>query len=139
MNAIETVLSRIDNPLRRGDSAWMAKCPSHEDRSPSLSIHVRDDGVVLLHCFAGCSALEVLDALGLTLTDLYPEPLTREESTRSTRPRHDPADLLRILDHESNIVAFAAAMIMSGDGLTDDDFERLLEAKRKIEICRAAA
>jgi hypothetical protein len=39
---------------RRSGSCWMAKCPAHDDRNPSLSI--RDDGAkVLVRCHAGCS------------------------------------------------------------------------------------
>jgi putative DNA primase/helicase len=52
---------------RRSGSCWMAKCPAHQDRNPSLSI--RDvDGKVLLHCHAGCTqraVIEALKALGL--------------------------------------------------------------------------
>jgi DNA primase len=39
---------------RRSGSSWMAKCPAHEDRNPSLSIR-EVDGKVLLHCHAGCT------------------------------------------------------------------------------------
>ena len=47
---------------RRSGSCWMAKCPAHKDNNPSLSI--RDaDGKVLLHCHAGCSQSNVIDAL----------------------------------------------------------------------------
>jgi hypothetical protein len=47
---------------RRSGSAWMAKCPAHEDSNPSLSIR-EDGGKVLLHCHAGCSQAAVVDAL----------------------------------------------------------------------------
>jgi hypothetical protein len=47
---------------RRSGSAWMAKCPAHEDSNPSLSIR-EDGGKVLLHCHAGCSQRDVVDAL----------------------------------------------------------------------------
>ena len=40
----------------------MAKCPTHEDRNPSLSIR-EADGKILLHCHAGCSQRDVIDAL----------------------------------------------------------------------------
>ena len=33
---------------RKTGSAWMAKCPAHDDRSPSLSIRHADDGKVLV-------------------------------------------------------------------------------------------
>jgi hypothetical protein len=42
----------------RGDHAD-ARCPAHEDRSPSLSID-RGDGRALVHCHAGCSVEQVV-------------------------------------------------------------------------------
>ncbi len=54
---------------RRAGSSWMAKCPAHEDRSPSLSIS-EEDGKILLHCHAGCDNKDVLGAMGLTFEDL---------------------------------------------------------------------
>jgi putative DNA primase/helicase len=48
---------------RRAGAAWMALCPAHEDREPSLSIANGDDGKVLLHCHAGCEQLRVIGAL----------------------------------------------------------------------------
>jgi len=47
---------------RRSGAGWIAKCPAHDDKNPSLSI--RDaDGKVLLHCHAGCAQGDVIDAL----------------------------------------------------------------------------
>jgi putative DNA primase/helicase len=47
---------------RRSGSCWMAKCPAHDDHNPSLSIR-EADGKVLLHCHAGCTQGDVIDAL----------------------------------------------------------------------------
>lgn len=47
---------------RKVGSEWVALCPAHDDRNPSLSIRVRD-GRVLVHCHAGCSQASVLAAL----------------------------------------------------------------------------
>jgi putative DNA primase/helicase len=58
---------------RRCASGWMARCPAHEDRSPSLSVCERQ-GRVLIHCFAGCSTEMVCDALGIKMCDLFVEP-----------------------------------------------------------------
>nr|QIY77078.1 DUF3987 domain-containing protein [Streptomyces sp. RLB1-33] len=59
-------------------SAW--QCPSHEDRSPSLSISARRDGNgVVLNCHAGCDNRQIVADLGLTMPDLYDEPLERRE------------------------------------------------------------
>ena len=51
-------------------------CPAHGrgrgDQNPSLSVTVKGDGRVLMHCFGGCTIEDVLAALGLEKSDLYP-------------------------------------------------------------------
>jgi 5S rRNA maturation endonuclease (ribonuclease M5) len=57
-----------------------AQCPAHEDRAPSLSIGQRKDGNgVVLNCHAGCDPQDVVTALGLTMADLFDEPLEKRE------------------------------------------------------------
>ena len=56
----------------RAGATWMARCPAHEDRTPSLSIAAGDDGRVLLHCWAGCRTRDIVAALGLQWSDLFP-------------------------------------------------------------------
>jgi hypothetical protein len=62
------------NPRKSGDG-WLALCPCHDDRKPSLSIRqgVTDDGRerVIMHCFAGCEIEDVLRPLGWAQSDLY--------------------------------------------------------------------
>ncbi|VEJ46055.1 conjugative transfer relaxase protein TraI [Bartonella vinsonii] len=55
----------ITNALR---GVWygaygLAHCPAHDDRSPSLAISNGNDGRLLLHCYAGCSFKEIIQAL----------------------------------------------------------------------------
>ena len=57
---------------RRSGPRWVATCPAHEDRSPSLSITEGRDEIVLLHCHGGCGPREVLAAVGLDWTALFP-------------------------------------------------------------------
>ena len=47
---------------RKAGRGWTARCPAHDDRTPSLSI--RDaDGKVLVCCHAGCEQERVISAL----------------------------------------------------------------------------
>src|SRR5262245_42397802 len=57
---------------RRSGEGWKAKCPAHDDRTPSLSINEGTGGRVLLNCFAGCQPEDIVAALGLTMRDLFP-------------------------------------------------------------------
>lgn len=59
---VEGVLSRL-SAIRRCGLGWVARCPAHEDREPSLSIGRGDGDQVLLFCHAGCSFAEILAAL----------------------------------------------------------------------------
>ena len=48
---------------RKSSSGWQARCPAHDDRSPSLSIKEGSNGRPLIHCHSGCSQDEVIKAL----------------------------------------------------------------------------
>jgi hypothetical protein len=48
---------------RKAGAAWMACCPAHDDRKPSLSIRDADDGRVLVRCHAGCDQEDLIAVL----------------------------------------------------------------------------
>jgi hypothetical protein len=82
----------LERVQRRGSDRWAASCPCSDhprgDRSRGLSIRELPDGQVLLNCFAGHSAFDVVDALGLSIEDLFP-PRT-ERPFRPLRPQPEP-------------------------------------------------
>ena len=82
MIALETVLSRLDGPRPSG-RGWIARCPAHSDRQPSLKVDKGAHDRVLLYCFAGCAYRDVVRALGLEAASS--EPLRVEEVDIHTR------------------------------------------------------
>lgn len=68
---IDHVLAQLEGVKRSGDS-WIARCPAHDDRNPSLAVSVGADGKVLIRCHAGCESEAVIDAIGLDWSDLFP-------------------------------------------------------------------
>jgi predicted protein tyrosine phosphatase len=68
---IKSFLIKFSHVKDCGDG-WSAQCPSHEDVNNSLNINIGDDGRILIHCFAGCSAQEIVAAVGLKTRDLFP-------------------------------------------------------------------
>ncbi len=62
-----------------------ARCLAHEDKSNSLSVTEGKNGRVLLKCHAGCTTEEICGALGLTVADLFSEPLKKEEKSRKEK------------------------------------------------------
>src|SRR3954465_4712228 len=63
------LLAQLKGVARPGDG-WAARCPAHEDRHNSLSIHHRD-GRWLLRCHAGCGWQAIIDALGVDAAELF--------------------------------------------------------------------
>ena len=51
---------------KRNGNGYIDHCPAHEDKNPSLSINYAPDGKLLLHCFAGCSFEEIINAAGVS-------------------------------------------------------------------------
>jgi putative DNA primase/helicase len=48
---------------RKAGGGWMAHCPAHDDREPSLTIRDADNGKVLVRCHAGCEQAKVIATL----------------------------------------------------------------------------
>lgn len=58
-----------------------AICPAHPDKEASLSIgYDRHENKTLIYCHAGCETKDVLDRVGLKITDLFDKELIKENS-----------------------------------------------------------
>jgi hypothetical protein len=71
--SVENLLNNLRKVRKMGQDRWLACCPAHDDKSPSMSIRALPDGAVLVHCFAGCSVHEIVAAAGLDISELFPE------------------------------------------------------------------
>lgn len=130
-----TLLPRLDAVHETGPGRWLARCPAHDDRHPSLTLRELDDGTLLLRCWAGCSAAEVVAAVGLQLVDLFPPRGPGRGPTRIGE-RWVPRDVLAALAHEATIAAIAAGDLARGEPLSEADRDRLRTASIRL---RAAA
>lgn len=130
---IDDLLSRLDKVRKTGPGRWIACCPAHDDKSPSLSIRELEDGRVLLHCHCGCSPADVLAAVGLEFADLFPPDSRAIGHANPERRPFPAADVLRALNRETLIVAAAAGFLLEGRALSDEDRERLGLAFERIQ------
>lgn len=75
MRPVEKLLQRLER-VRGTSPRWRSLCPAHDNkRTLTLAIYEADDGRVLIKCHAGCSALDVMEAVGMKLRDLFPDAL----------------------------------------------------------------
>jgi hypothetical protein len=139
------------NARRAGRSRWMAKCPAHPDRMPSLSIGTGSEGRTLLNCHAGCSVDSILNASALSRRDLFAgPPLSKkqmdelavkrevaEEEEQAEKAMTRSAQTLAIgqmgqLDLAVNFLA-GRLMICPEDDSLAQAFDRVLSEFRRVE------
>lgn len=92
---------------RRSGKGWTCCCPAHDDRTPSLSIHVGGDGRALLSCHARCPIGSVCAAMGLRESDLFVQG-PRWQNGRPPPAEQTPAALPRE-GVSGNTVVYASA------------------------------
>jgi len=133
----DALLAQLDKVRKTGADSWIASCPAHQDKHPSLSIRELDDGRVLLHDFAGCSTEEILAAVGLTFDALFPErPI---EYGKPERRPFLPADVFDIARREIGIVAILAADLHKNKVVSEADYERVFVAVERLNDIAGAA
>ena len=131
------LLELLEGVKETGPGRYIARCPAHDDRSPSLAIRDGDDGRVLIHCFAGCETEDVLSAIGMTFSDIMPEGVGAEHSYKPVRNRISPRDALATLNHESLVVAIIGADFLEHKEIDEDTWDRLGAAVQRINTTRA--
>lgn len=133
---ISELLHCLDGVIQTS-GGYMAKCPAHEDRRQSLTVTSGKQNQILIHCFAGCDIHQIVDSLGLTISDLYPESVKLYRPSK--HPKLSALDLLRVIDFESEIVLIAADTLANGYGLSASDYQRLELARDRIMEARKYA
>ena len=62
MTTAAEIAKHLKKAKRAGDGSWVACCPAHNDKNPSLSItDVEGRDTPLLHCHAGCEFTEIVN------------------------------------------------------------------------------
>lgn len=82
LDQIEKLLQNKNlSPNRQGQKI-QCKCPVHGDKRPSLSVSEGNDGKILIKCHKECETPQVVEALGLTMADLFQDKPKRNQRSR---------------------------------------------------------
>ena len=130
MNAQE-VIDRLER-VTGGKGKWMASCPAHRDKSPSLAVNEADDRV-LVHCFAGCETADVTAAIGLNVADLFYKKLAGSDLTEGKRRRYE-----KVLRDERFHVAVINSAERNERPLTTTERERRVLGQQRIDKIEGA-
>lgn len=83
---VQNFLNRLDNVRVEGDG-WSARCPCRtDDHNPSVHVGQGRDGRVLVTCHRGdgCDVNEICDAVGISISELFP-PKPRQEKKQQLK------------------------------------------------------
>jgi 3-oxoacyl-(acyl-carrier-protein) synthase len=92
MAPILNALERLPKAREVKAGAWIGRCPAHEDVNPSLSWTTGEGGAALVRCHAGCPTEAVVEAVGMSMADLFApdEPKTKSSMREvATYPYRD--------------------------------------------------
>lgn len=129
---IDSLLTKLEKVQRTKKNSWLARCPAHDDHSPSLSIRDLEDGRILVHCFAGCNVHEIVSSVGMKLADLFQSGDIQDGKGRPERRPFPATDILRCIAFEALVVAMAAIALLKGP-LPGADYKRLMLAASRIQ------
>ena len=131
MADINRLILMFDKVKRTGDGKWLACCPVHNDKSPSLAIKQTDDEKILIHCFAGCGVEDIVSAIGLSLADLMPD--NPQFKKGSKLPKFNKYELFDRVVFESTILLVAIRQLFNNEPLSDEDMARVIKAEETID------
>ena len=126
---IDDLVLSLDRVRKTAPGEWVACCPAHADRSPSLSVKDCGDGRILVHCFAGCEPEAVVGALGFSLADLMPE---RTPDKTYRRTPFNALTVAQINSVKAGAAAIAAKDMADGKELSQEDRQALFESAQFI-------
>lgn len=128
----DILLSRLDKVRALGNGRYMACCPAHDDKSPSLAIREIDDRV-LINCFAGCHADDVLAAVDLKWADLFADKWDAAKNAAYHGRQLKPVNLDEL---DRRVIEIAEADIKAGRDLSVEDQARLSLALERQGVDR---
>jgi len=120
----DLIIERLEHVRATGKNRWIARCPAHQDSSPSLVITQPDNERVLIHCHAGCSTGDILDSLGLDWGALMPDKGMTYSATRITRKDEPLVDQM--------LIEISKSMASRGERMTEADKSAVLGARLRL-------
>lgn len=129
MKPADKLLSCLDKVRQVKTNRWLALCPAHPDKNPSLQITETEDGTLLVKCWAGCTTAEITRAVSLEMRDLFP---CNKDSNHHLPNRTAVA-------HERLILRLGQALIREGAELTEEDKQRFALAHNRLASLESKA
>ncbi|MDA1371707.1 MAG: hypothetical protein O2971_13230 [Proteobacteria bacterium] len=131
MSNAELLVGQLSHCKETSPRKWIARCPSHDDHSPSLSVRELADGHVLVKCHAGCETQEVLESVGLSMRNLFPDNQRAIDRRKIWAKKHEL--IKELLSEEKMYVLIFNAHVAAGKSATELEVKRVALARVRIQ------
>ena len=125
---LDVFLPRLKQ-VTKNCNGWEACCPAHDDTRPSLSIHVNDDGKILLKCQSNsCHPANIMQCVGMFASDLSPP--------KQDRGRSKWGDLVKTYSYcdENNVPLFEVCRFEKAEKLPDGSFRTIKTFRQRHRV-----
>lgn len=129
---IDDILSKLEKVKRYNDNSWVACCPAHDDKTPSLAIKIGDENRILMKCWASCGIDEIVTAMGMNLSDLMGDaPSVYEDwpghqSDHRRRNRMSPSVVLKAMASNMLLAGIIVCDVAKAGIATEEQKNKLL-------------
>jgi len=130
------LLDRLENVKKASPTRYRAKCPVHQrknSKNRTLAIFENENGSVGFHCHAGCQCDEILFAVDLQPSDLFPHDEWMEKQRKEGKPTGP--QLRSVIERArgaTTLVEVGARMLSRGETLDADDLILLAGASADL-------
>lgn len=108
------ILPRLHKVKRISEGRYVAICPCHNDKTPSLAVTLKPDGVTLIHCFGcGASGLDICNTLNIAPAALFP-PSDNPRYEKQNKQGFSAWQFLHVLERDLLVVLIAANRYLIG-------------------------
>ena len=133
---VDLLLPKLDLVKQSSSGKWRAKCPIHQDRnsrSRTLVITETDTGSVLIHCHAGCNFEEILSAVGLDASDLFPTDSYIQHTKHATKTQKNLRSIIERSRFAATLIEIGTRQVLRGEELSTDDLNTLAGAASDLQ------
>lgn len=134
MSKLDDFLSRLQKVRKTGATSWMACCPAHGDKNPSMTVSEGSDGRILVHCFSQqCGIDEIVGAVGLEVKDLMPENVGFQRA-KPLRMKVNPRDALYAVRDDMTEALVYMKRMQRNEQISMDDSLRFSRIVGRLQI-----
>ncbi|MCO6428240.1 CHC2 zinc finger domain-containing protein [Nitrosomonas communis] len=127
------ILPHLQKVKRVGEGRYLACCPVHDDKNPSMTVTVKPDGVVVMYCHAcGAKGLDIVNALGIDPSALFPLA-DNPRYEKQQRSGFSAWQLLHALEKDLLVVLIAINdFLLNGKKPCQSDVDYLTDVCKRI-------